>query len=172
MYLITGWQEPNWADKAAEEFVEDSIDIEEEEEKTGVINLTVYGESPRKLAAKIANGMADLLEQRTAGVLAAKGGDCVYQVVAKQVERSRGEPHEARRRPWSASRRQKDLYGPDENRRLLVQRIDQLRTDLRARAGCRGSWLRARVREPGPEPVPAGEHRPEPRDQADRGEPW
>ena len=126
-YLVRGWQEPNWADKAAEDFIEDSIDIEEEEEKTSVINLTVYGESPQ-LAADIANGMARLLEQRTLEFSRSKAAT-VYEFVARQVDEAQVNLEKAQEdvvRFQNAN----DLYGPDESRRLRVEKLDQLRTDL------------------------------------------
>jgi uncharacterized protein involved in exopolysaccharide biosynthesis len=129
IHLITGSSEPNWVDKAAEEFIEDSIDIEEEEEKTSVVNLTVYGETP-KLATDIANGMADLLEQRTQDFSRRKAA-LVYEVVARQVVEAQENLIKAQQ-AVARFQETKDLYGPEENRRLLVQKIDQLRTDLEA----------------------------------------
>jgi uncharacterized protein involved in exopolysaccharide biosynthesis len=133
--LITGYVEPNWVDKAVEDFVEDSIDIEEEEEKTSVVNLTVYGESP-ELATKISNGMADLLEKRTQD-FSRRRAAMVYEFVARQVDEAQSNLMKSQE-TVVRFQETKDLYGPEENRRLLVQKIDQLRTDLEATRRLRG----------------------------------
>ena len=135
IHLITGSSEPNWVDKAAEDFIEESIDIEEEEEKTSVVNLTVYGETP-ELATNVANGMAALLEQRTQEFSRGKAAQ-VYEFVARQVDEAQANLNTAQQ---AVVRFQelKDLYGPEENRRLLVQKLDQLRTDLEATRRLRG----------------------------------
>jgi uncharacterized protein involved in exopolysaccharide biosynthesis len=127
LYLIRGWEEPNWTDRAAEEFVEDWLDIEEEEEGTGVVNLTVYGESPQQ-ATDIANRMAALLEQRTRE-FSRRGATAAYEFVAQQVveaEANLGKASDDVTRFQKAN----GLYGVDDNRRLLVEKLDQLRTDL------------------------------------------
>lgn len=127
LYLVRGWQEPNWTDKAAEEFVEDWIDIQEEEERTGVINITVNGETPQ-LAADVANGMAAFLEQRTEQFSRSKAAQS-YPVVSRQVaeaEANLKRTEEALIRFQEAA----GVYGPDESRRLLVEKLDRLKTDL------------------------------------------
>jgi succinoglycan biosynthesis transport protein ExoP len=127
LYLIRGWQEPNWTDKAADEFVEDWVDVKEEEERTGVINITVNGESPQ-LAADVANGMVTFLEQRTEQFSRAKAAQS-YPVVSRQVaeaEANLKRSEEALVRFQEAA----GVYGPEESRRLLVEKLDQLRTDL------------------------------------------
>jgi uncharacterized protein involved in exopolysaccharide biosynthesis len=129
IHLITGSSEPNWVDKAAEDFIEESISIEEEEEKTSVVNLTVYGETPQ-LAADIANGMAALLEQRTQEFSRGKAA-MVFEFVARQVDEAQANLKKAQE-AVVRFQETKDLYGPEENRRLLVQKLDQLRTDLEA----------------------------------------
>lgn len=128
-WLIVGYQEPNWTDKAAEEFIEDWIDIEEEEEKTSVINVTVNGETPQ-LATDVANKMAALLELRTQEFTRSKAAS-TYEVVARQVTEAevnlkRAEAEVVRFQETNG------LYGPDENRRLLVQKLDELRSSLEA----------------------------------------
>ena len=127
LYLIRGWEEPNWTDKAAEEFIEDWIDIEEEEEGTGVINLTVYGESPQQ-AMDIANGMAALLEQRTQA-FSRSGAAAAYQFVAAQVAQAEAIQKQAEA-DVTHFQEANHLYGVDDSRRLLVEKLDQLRADL------------------------------------------
>jgi uncharacterized protein involved in exopolysaccharide biosynthesis len=127
LYLIRGWQEPNWTDKAAEDFIEDWIDIKEEEENASVINITVNGETPQ-MAADVANGMATFLEQRTEKFSRAKAAQS-YPLVSRQVaeaEANLKRSEEALIRFQEAS----GVYGPDDSRRLLVEKLDQLRTAL------------------------------------------
>jgi uncharacterized protein involved in exopolysaccharide biosynthesis len=126
LYLIRGWEEPNWTDRAAEEFVEDWIDIKEEE-GTGIINLTVYGESPQQ-AADVANGMAELLEQRTQEFSRSRAS-AAYEFSARQVEEAEANLRNAEE-DIARFQEASGLYGPDESRRLLVQNLDQLRTEL------------------------------------------
>jgi polysaccharide biosynthesis transport protein len=127
IYLLRGWQEPNWMDRAAKDFVEDWISIEEEQEKTSVINITVYGET-RELATNIANGMATFLEQRT-GQFSRTKAAMSYDIVSRQVadaEVNLKKMEEAVVRFQQSN----GLYGTDENRRLLVEKLEKLRTDL------------------------------------------
>lgn len=134
LYLIRGWEEPNWTDRAAEEFVEDWIDIKEEEEGTGVINLTVYGESPEQ-AADVANGMAALLEQRTQEFSRSRAS-AAFEFGARQVSEAEANLKKAED-DFARFQGASGLYGPEENRRLLVQKLDQLQTDLVVARGLR-----------------------------------
>jgi uncharacterized protein involved in exopolysaccharide biosynthesis len=127
IYLLRGWEEPNWADKAADDFIDDWIDIKEEEEQTSVIDITVNGETT-KLAADVANAMAASLERRTQQFSRSKAAES-YPVVARQVADAVAnlkQSEEALIRFQEAT----GVYGADENRKLLVQKLDQLRTDL------------------------------------------
>ena len=126
-YLIRGWEEPNWTDRAAEEFVEDWLDIKEEEEGSGVINLTVYGETPQQ-AMDVANGMAALLEQRTQAFSRSRAA-AAYEFAAAQVDQAEANLKKAED---NVARFQEvnGLYGVEDNRRLLVQKLDKFRTDL------------------------------------------
>jgi uncharacterized protein involved in exopolysaccharide biosynthesis len=74
--------------------------------------------------------MADLLEQRTQDFSRRKAA-LVYEVVARQVDEAQANLIKAQQ-AVARFQETKDLYGPEENRRLLVQKIDQLRTDLEA----------------------------------------
>lgn len=74
--------EKNWLDEAAEDFLEDWEDIEEEE-GTSVISITVYGETPR-LAMDIANRMVELLRERTQS-FTREGARASYDFVQNQM---------------------------------------------------------------------------------------
>lgn len=125
--LIVGWEEPNWTDRAAEEFVEDWLDIAEEEEGTGVINLTVYGETPQQ-AMDVSNGMAALLEQRTQA-FSRSGAAAAYEFAAAQVAQAEANLKKAED-DVALFQEANGLYGVDDNRRLLVQKLDKFQTDL------------------------------------------
>jgi hypothetical protein len=142
LYLLHGWEEPNWTDKAADDFIDDWIDIKEEEEQTSVIDITVYGETT-KLAADVANAMAASMERRTQLFSRSKASES-YPVVARQVAEAAGnlkQSEEALIRFQEAT----GVYGADENRKLLVQKLDQLRTDLESTRRLQGELASSMV---------------------------
>lgn len=129
LWLWRGWQEPNWTDKAAEEFAEDWIDVEEEEQRTGVIRITVFGESPQQ-ATEIANGMIELLETRTLELSRGQAGsayDFVSQELGEAEENVKSAEAEV-----EEFQRDAGLYAPDETRRLLVEQVNGLEMELLA----------------------------------------
>jgi len=119
--------EPDWLDKAADDFVEDWLDIEEVEEGTSVISLTVYGES-EELATEISNDMVAMLKDKTRS-FTREGAENSLGFVENQVEVA---AHNQRRAEadlaaYKASNR---LFSLEDDRRLKVEKIDQFQTAL------------------------------------------
>jgi len=119
--------EKDWLDDAADDFLDDWLDVEEEEEGTGVINITVDGET-QELATEIANDMIEMLREKTKQ-FTHEGAENTIASVSNQVEVSA----ENLRKSEEALARYKTenrLFSIEDDRRLKVEKIDQFQTAL------------------------------------------
>jgi uncharacterized protein involved in exopolysaccharide biosynthesis len=119
--------EPDWVDKAAEDFVEDWLDIEEVEEGTSVISLTVYGET-EELATEISNDMVTMLREKTRS-FTREGAENSLSFVENQVEVAAHNQRQAEG-ALAAYKAANRLFSLEDDRRLKVEKIDQFQTAL------------------------------------------
>ena len=119
--------DPDWVDKAADDFIEDWLDIEEVEEGTSVISLTVYGET-EELATEISNDMVMMLKDKTRS-FTREGAENSLGFVENQVEVAAHNQRQAEDAlaSYKAANR---LFSLDDDRRLKVEKIDQYQTAL------------------------------------------
>jgi uncharacterized protein involved in exopolysaccharide biosynthesis len=119
--------DPDWVDKAADDFTDDWLDIEEVEEGTNVISLTVYGES-EELATEISNDMVEMLRQKTRS-FTRQGAENSVGFVENQVEVAAHNQRKAEDE-LAAYKAANKLFSLEDDRRLKVEKIDQFQTAL------------------------------------------
>lgn len=119
--------EKDWLDDAADDFLDDWLDVEEEEEGTGVINITVYGETP-KLATDISNAMVQWLRDKTRS-FTRDGAENSRSFVESQLQVA-SETLRKAEDDLAKYKAENSLFSIDDERTLKVQKIDQFQTAL------------------------------------------
>lgn len=113
----------NYFIDAVEDLIEDYQDVALEQD-TQVINLSVWGSSP-KLAGDVANRMAELLVEHTRSIVQTEATDA-YEFTRDQVKLS----EESLRRAEDlllAFKESQGITSLEQERNLLLQRMDDLR---------------------------------------------
>ncbi len=118
--------EKNWVDEAAEDFMEDWVDVEVEE-GISVIYVTVYGEN-QQLAMNISNRMVELLSERTQS-FSKHGATSSYGYVEKQLADAEAKLREAET-ALVAFKKKNDIILMDEAKKAQFAKLDRFRSEL------------------------------------------